>query len=261
MPFLYMSDLAGYGKSSKALFGSWAGGCDAAITDAVKTNNGAAFQQAVADWAKSGQLARATAATPAEVAAYFARPDVGTFASTMWNTVAAGGSPNVAGQQWPQPIFDVKDPNTPAITTCGETLKKAASTSLPPPVASQPWTTSAPTAAPSPIQSLPPPVYSPTYQSAPLPPAPSYDPMPVAQPAQRSVVNDLMQNKTVLIGGGAMLLLLGVLVVRKLTRSPAPPAYYPPYQQPYQYGPPPAQVVMAHPPAQSPPTAKNRRRR
>lgn len=254
MPFVYASELSGYGSKTRGMLAAWSGGCDNAITAAVKASDRTAFRQAVADWAKSGQLGRATYATAAEIAAYFARPDVSSFTATMWSSVAAGGSPNVMGQQWPQPTFDVKDPNTDGITTCGE---KPQVSNAPAP---SPWQrASSSPLAPAAGPSLPPPAYAATYQPAPLPSfEPAYVPPEAAPP--RSAVGELMQNKTVLIGGGAVLLLLGVLVIRKLTRAPAQPAYYPPYPPPYYQPPvqPPAQAGPQIQPAA--PATKNRRR-
>lgn len=162
--FISLNDLAElHGVKTRRLLGSTIANTDEAIKQSVMSGNMAFFQQVIADWAKSATLARHTAATPAEIAKYFARPDVITFTNELYARVKGGGSGNSGSVPPPMPL-EVLDPNTPGTSVPGETFTVTETT--PDPVVSSP--TQGATTPPPPVYT-PPPAYTPPPVVAPPP--------------------------------------------------------------------------------------------
>ena len=166
--FVSLADLAElHGVKSRKLLSSTAANTDEAVKQAVTSGNMDFYRQVLADWAKSAVLYRHTAATPAEIAKNFAKPDFQAFANELFARVkgegpvnsAGAGAPPSGGPAIPWQNFEVLDPNTPGTTVPGETFTVTETT-------------------PDPV------VSSPT-QGAPTPPPPAYTPPPASVPALR----------------------------------------------------------------------------
>lgn len=179
--FVSLADLAElHGVKSRKLLGSTIANTDEAIKQSVTSGNMAFFQQVIADWAKSATLARHTAATPAEIAKYFARPDVQTFTTELYNRVKGGGSGNSGSVPPPMPL-EVLDPNTPGTTVPGETFTVTETT--PDPVASPTQSAPPPPAYTPPPAYVPPPVVAPSGPASQPSQQPYFPPTPVGRPA------------------------------------------------------------------------------